>query len=86
MSILDDVMGDLKKVYKKKNDTLIFDPNRQKEFISSGSVVLDANLGGGIACGGRLVELFSFECITGDQVVKVRLNKSKSNNSKIITK
>lgn len=61
MSLLDDVMGDLKKTYKKKNDTLVFDPNRQKEFISSGSVVLDANLGGGIACRGRLVELFSFE-------------------------
>ena len=61
MGLLDDVMGDLKKTYKKKNDTLIFDPNRQKEFISSGSVILDINLGGGIACRGRLVELFSFE-------------------------
>ena len=82
--ILSEVMADIHKSYKKKNDTLIFNPNRQKEFISSGSNYIDMNMGGGLACKGRLVELSSFECITGDQRIKVKVNKDLPNNSKII--
>jgi len=58
---LDNVMKDIQKTYKKKNDTIIYDPDREKIPLSSGSAVIDSQHNGGLCYLGRITQLMSLE-------------------------
>ena len=83
--ILSDFIKKTQQKYKKTNDQIVFDSNTVHDVCSSGSMVIDSQFDGGLAIYGRLIELLSFECLTGDQVVTIRINKDKPNNSKVIS-
>ncbi len=82
--MFDDVLKDIEKSYMKKNDTIIYDPNREKVALSSGSVAIDTEHDGGLCYLGRITQFASMECLTGDQMVRVRINKDMPNTSRII--
>lgn len=84
MSLLSDFNKKVVTSFKKANDQIIFDPNERHEVISSGSLAIDMDMDGGLAIVGRLVELVSFECLTADTMVRIRINKNLPNTSQII--
>lgn len=59
--MFDDVLKDIEKSYKKKNDTIIYDPNREKIALSSGSVAIDTEHDGGLCYLGRITQFASME-------------------------
>ena len=84
MSLLADFNKKVKDKYKKTNDSIIFDPNEKHEVIPTGCLSIDTEFDGGLAIMGRLVELSSFECLTGDMMVNIRINQNVKNTSKVV--